>query len=77
MAFTASHIYFHSFLVKDDVREILFTNEREEDLSLLGLFENRSLCNKHFASVQVREAVLCSNIIFGTTKCGMVGIKVE
>lgn len=33
MDFTAFHIYFHSFLVKDDMNEILSTHEREKGLA--------------------------------------------
>jgi len=45
IAFTAFHIYFYSFLVKDGMSEILFAHEREEDLCLSGMFENCSLSN--------------------------------
>lgn len=61
MSFTAFHSYFHSFLVKDGMSEILLTQEREGDLCLSGLFENSSLYNKHSGNVQVRGGILCSN----------------
>lgn len=79
MTFTAFHIYFNSSLVKGDMKEILFTHERQEDLCLSGLFRNCSLDNTHFVNIQVRKGILWSNgflCFFCTDNSGRVAIRV-